>query len=265
MSATDVDSIKWPQTIRGINDLEREAKEAIYTTLVPPKLFEIFAIEPSDRTRFHIVGPHDTRSVEIRLYRKPGDHDPILYLHMADTLNFQIVLLLLVVNDPESERFNTDVDENGLPSRFGTLSRNIPEEIRAMQAGLAPGQVRRGLRLSGETLPTLEKFLTRAGHDLVIIEPLTYNNAITYERYGFAYFQGRQRMEWINRVVSPNGEFFDRFDGSTPFRAPDAWKSIRGRSWAIHDGILGEPFGDFRMYKRVGHDAGVSTFPEAVW
>jgi hypothetical protein len=265
MTAFDANSIAWPQTLRGINDLERLAKEAIYTTLVPATLFEMFSIDPLDRARLHIVCPHDTRSVEVRLYENPGDHDPILYLHLADTLNFQIALLLLIVNDPHSERFNTDIDERGFPSRFGTLGRNIPEEVRAMQAGLAPGQIRRGLRLSGETLPVLERFLSRAGHDLVIIEPLTYNNAITYERYGFAYFQGRQRMEWINRVLSPGGEMFDRFDGSTPFRNPDAWQSIRGRSWAIYDGILGEPFGDLRMYKRVGHDAAVSTFPGAVW
>jgi hypothetical protein len=265
LNATNLDSMRWPESIRGINDLDRDVKEAIYTTLVPRSLIEQFRIEPQDRTRLRIVCPQDTRSFEVRLYDQPGDHDPILYLQMADTLNFQIALLLLVVNDPHAPRFNTDVDSSGLPTRFGTLARNIPEETRAMEAGLAPGQIRRGLRLSGETLPILENFLTRTGHDMVIIEPLTYNNAITYERYGFAYFQGRQRMEWINQVLSPDGQLFDRFDGSTPFRKPDAWKSTRGRSWAIHDGILGEPFGDIRMYKRVGHDAEVNTFPGGVW
>jgi hypothetical protein len=265
VTRADVESMRWPETIRGINDLDRDVKEAIYTGLVPTSLFEQFGVDPLDRTRLRIVCPQDTRSVEIRLYDQPGDHDPILYLQMADTLNFQIALLLLVINDPHAPRFNTDVDSSGLPTRFGTLARNIPEETRAMEAGLAPGQIRRGLRLSGETLPILENFLTRTGHDMVIIEPLTYNNAITYERYGFAYFQGRQRMEWINQVLSPGGQLFDRFDDSTPFRAADAWKSTRGRSWAIHDGILEEPFGDIRMYKRVGHDAAVNTFPDGVW
>ena len=134
-----------------------------------------------------------------------------------------------------------------------------------MQAGLSPGQVRRGLRLSSKAVPTFERFVSRTGHDMVIIEPLTYNNAITYERYGFAYFQGRKRLEWIDAVLRPGGALFHRFDGSTPFRQPDAWKSIRGRSWAIHDGILGEPLGDIRMYKRVGHRAGVNTFPDGSW
>jgi hypothetical protein len=184
---------------------------------------------------------------------------------MADTLNYQIALLLLVINDVEGPRFNTDVDEAGRPTRFGTLKRNIPEEIRAMEAGLTPGQVRRGLRLSKETLPRFEQFVSKAGHDMVIIEPLTYSNAIVYERYGFAYFQGRQRLEWIDRALRPAGELIDRFDDSTPFRRRDAWKTIRGRAWAIHDGVLGEPFGDIRMYKQIGQDAHVSTFPDATW
>lgn len=265
MTAVDVDAIRWPQSIRGINGLEPEIKRAIYLTLIPGNLLERYSIDPHDLRRVIINCPYDTRSVEIIIYHEVGAQDPLLYLHMADTLNNQIALLLLVVNDPESPRFNVDVDENGLPTRFGTLRRNIPEEIRAMEAGLCPGQVRRGLRISRHAIPTFEAFISRTGHDMVIIEPLTYNNAIIYERYGFAYFQGRSRMEWINQVLRPGGALFDRFDGSTPFRKPEAWRSIRGRSWAIHDGILGEPFGNIRMYKRVGHHAGINTFPDGVW
>lgn len=265
MSDVGADSLTWPQSIRGINDLEREVKEAIYLSLIPPSILARFGVPPTDRTRLHIVCPADTRSVELQLFHQPDARDPVFYVHMADTLNYQIALLLLVINDPESPRYNTDVDERGLPTRFGTLRRNIPEEIRAVEAGLAPGQVQAGLRISREALPTFERFIARTGHDIVIIDPLTYNNAIIYERYGFAYFQGRRRMEWISEVLRPGGVLFDRFDGSTPFRKADAWRSIRGRSWAIHDGILGEPFGDIRMYKRIGHHAGVSTFPDGVW
>jgi hypothetical protein len=265
MSAVDLDSLRWPQSIRGINDLDRETKEAVYLSLIPPSLLEQLDIAPHDRERLQIICPHDTRSVEVRLYHEPDAQDPVLYLHMVDTLNYQIAVLLLVINDPHAPRFNVDVDETGLPTRFGTLRRNIPEEIRAMEAGLSPGQVRHGLRVTSEALPIFERFVTRTGHDMVICEPLTYNNAIIFERYGLAYIQGRRRMEWINEVLGPGGAYHDRFDGSTPFRQPDAWKTIRGRSWAIHDGILGEPFGDIRMYKRVGHHAGISTFPGGVW
>lgn len=72
-------------------------------------------------------------------------------------------------------------------------------------------------------------------------------------------------MERIQQGFQPNGEYFQRLDGSTPFRMPGAEKTVRGRSWAIHDGILGEPFTDYHMYKHVGQDGGVSTFPNYVW
>ncbi len=265
MNRIDLDSFEWPTSLRGINALEPEVKKAIYLSLIPGNLLERFNIPPDDEQRLQIICPTDTRSVEIVIFHEAGARDPLLYLHMADTLNFQIALLLLVINDPHSPRYNVDIDENGLPTRFGTLRRNIPEEIRAMEAGLSPGQVRAGLRLSGQAITTLERFIARTGHDMVIIEPLTYNNAIVYERYGFAYFQGRQRMEWIDRVLRPGGDLFHRFDGSTPFRQPHFWKSIRGRSWAIHDGILGEPLGNMRMYKQVSRHAGVNTFPDGVW
>src|SRR5688572_29400398 len=122
MPKPSLDSFRWPESIRGINDLDRDTKEAIYTTLVPPILLAQFNVDPLDRSRLQIVGPADTRSVEVRLYDDPSDHDPVLYLHMADTLNFQIVLLLLVINDPSSPRFNVDIDQRGLPTRFGTLA-----------------------------------------------------------------------------------------------------------------------------------------------
>ncbi len=265
MLPLDLDSFQWPSSLRGINSLEREVKRTLYLTLIPGNLLERFGVPPDDEKRLQINCPADTRSVEIVLCHEAGARDPVLYLHMADTLNFQIALLLLVINDPDSPRFDTDVDAEGRPASFGTLRRNIPEEVRAMEAGLSPGQVRRGLRLSSLAIPALERFVSRTGHDMVIVEPLTYHNAIVNERYGFAYFQGQQRMEWIDAALRPGGALFDRFDGSTAFRKPDAWRSIRGRSWAIHDGILGEPLGDMRMVKRVGEHAGVNTFPDGAW
>jgi len=265
MTIIDLESMEWPQSIRGINDLERDVKEAMYQTLISNELLDRFNIPRKDRERVHINCPADTRSFEIIVYHQPDASDPVAYLHMADTLNYQLALLLYVINDVASPRFNIDIDENGLPTRFGTSRRNINEEIRALQAGLSPGQIYPGLRLTGKSLSLFETFVARTGHDMVIIEPLSYSNAIVYEKYGFSYFQGRKRMEWINAALRPGGELFDRFDSATAFRGPDAWRSIRGRAWAIHDGILGEPFGDIRMNKRIGHHAGVNTFPDAIW
>jgi predicted SnoaL-like aldol condensation-catalyzing enzyme len=43
---------------------------------------------------------------------------------------------------------------------------------------------------------------------------------------------------------------------------PGMEKTVRGRSWAIHDGIMDEHWEDVSIYKLIGQDAGVKTFTE---
>ncbi len=260
----------WPCSIRGINDLPDRNKEAVYRTLLPPWMAERFNVDPRDLTingvrAVHIRCPRGSRAVEIELRYPPDAEDPIGYLQMVDTFNGQIQVLMVILNDPDSPRFDIDRDENGNPTYFGTVSRNIPAEIAAMKAGLAPGQVRAGLRGFRHTVPVFERFIRHMHHDIFFIEPLAYHNAIAFERYGFNYTRGLKTMQWIDREFRPGGELHAKLDGSTPFRHPDAWRTVRGRSWAIHDGILGYPFQGFQMYKRIGRHAGISTFPDAVW
>ncbi|MEM6529193.1 MAG: hypothetical protein AAF653_12925, partial [Chloroflexota bacterium] len=158
-----------------------------------------------------------------------------------------------------------DVDHNGNPTSFGTASRNIPAEIAAMQAGLAPGQVRSGLRVFSQLVPPFEAFIERMGHDMFLIEPLAYHNAVVFERYGFSYVRGLREMKQIHQQFQPGGALHAKLTADNPFRLPDAWRTVRQRSWAIHDGILGHPFTGFQMYKRIGHHAGVQTFPDYEW
>jgi hypothetical protein len=260
----------WPDSIRGINQLPTDQKHAIYSTLIPDWLFEDYQINPvthdyqgQDAVRF--VCHQGTRVLELFVQRTPYDSDPLMYMNMADTFNQQILVLLVVVNDPEGPRFDTDRDANGNPTQFGTASRNIPAEIAAMQAGLAPGQVRRGVRAFRRAIPVFEQFIARMGHALFLIEPLAYHNAITFERYGFNYLRGLKAMQEIHQGFQEGGDAARRLNSSTPFRAPEAAQTVRGRSWAIHDGILGYPFTGFQMYKRVGHHAQINTFPDSQW
>jgi hypothetical protein len=111
----------------------------------------------------------------------------------------------------------------------------------------------------------MERFVAGLGKDRFFIEPLAYHNAIAFERYGFAYVTGRFKMGEIDRSFRTGGALLNLLDSSTPFRQPDQACTVRGRSWAIHDGVLGEPWSGVRMYKRVGHDAGICTFPDAVY
>jgi acetoin utilization protein AcuC len=193
------------------------------------------------------------------------DADPVIYLEMADMSVNQLELVLLVINDPESERYDVDRMPDGRSTSFGTECRNLAEEERAMEAGLAPAQIRHGARLARRLIPQFESSVARLGHDRVHIQPLAYHNAILFERYGFAYSIGRGKMEWIDAEFASGGLLDRRLDGSTPFRQPGAGSTVRGRSWAVHDGILGEPYGGIRMYKRVGIHAGLCTFCDAAW
>ncbi len=257
-------------SLRQINNLPAEQKEAVYCSLIPQEALLRFGLPSSmedaqGRALWNCVCAPKTGSVALGLYRRWGDCDPLLYLEMTDTLNNQLEVLLFVVNDPDSERFAVDVMPDGRSTNFGVDCRNVAEEIRAMHAGLAPGQVKIGAKLSRSLVPRFERFVASLIHDRFHIQPLAYHNAILFERYGFGYSIGRGKMEWIHHEFASGGLLTSRLDGSTPFRQRGMETSVRGRSWAIQDGILGEPFSGVRMYKRVGIHAGVCTFPDAAW
>lgn len=259
---------EYPHSIREINSLPDAEKRAIYQTLIPAWILREYDID-LDITGIHAqvqyLAPSASRAMELSVRRNPADRDPILYMNMADTFNNQLLVLLVVVNDPDAERFNVDIDQHGNRTNFGTTSRNIPAELAAKEAGLAPGQIRKGLRSFRRTVPLFEAFVEKMGHDMFMIEPLAYHNAIVFERFGFNYIRGLKDMKEIHQGFQVGGELRYKLNDSNPFRSSDAWQSIRGRSWAIHDGILGHPFTGFQMYKRIGKEAGINTFPDATW
>jgi acetoin utilization protein AcuC len=203
--------------------------------------------------------------MEMSLFHEHHFFDPILYTHLADTMNGQLHVLLYILNDPESPRFDVDRMPDGTPTKFGTAQRNLAAEQAALQAGLAPGQIRRGLRMLGEVIIKFEEFVLGLGNQVFFIEPLYYHNAIIFERYGFTYQLGRKLMEDIHNGFQSSGRLADQLDRKAPFRQPEARTSIRLRSWAIHDGILGEPFTNVTMYKQVGKSAGIETSPGCSW
>jgi hypothetical protein len=255
------------RSLARLNDLPAPDKEAIYRRLLPDDLLLRYGIDPASlcdaagNRLVRITCPPGVGAVEIDVRPEVGFPDALLYLELADTALSQIEVLLFIINDPSGERFETDRDWHGQRTKFGTVRRNIPAEVRAMEAGLAPGQVRRGLRLTRTVLPLLENLVAGLCHDYFIMQPLAYHNAISFERMGFNYILGLRRMQWIHDEFQPGGSLHAALDGSTPFRRPDAWRTVRGRSWAIHDGVLGEPWHDIRMYKQVGKRAGIDTFP----
>ena len=256
-------------TIGQVNKLPPEQVQQIYRHLVPLDILMRFGIDPETvadaQGRELFECRPGVSSVELSLRHVWDAQDPVLYVQLADTPNNQIEVTLFILNNPYSERYDIDRLPDGTLTYFGTLARNIEAEIAAMEAGLAPAQVRRGLGATRRLVPILEQFVAALHHDAFYIQPLAYHNAILFERLGFAYAMGLGRMEWIHKEFRPGGLLTRRLDGSTPFRRSGAEQSVRGRSWAIHDGILHEPYGGIKMYKRAGIHAGIVTFPDSAW
>lgn len=258
-----------PSTIGGINLLPEPEKRALYAKYIPQSLLEKYSLPPlTSAAGYNLLQfryASGSTDVEMRLYHKADFPDSILYAHLTDTMNGQIHVLLYILNDPDSPRFDVDKMPDGTPTKFGTLQRNVEAETKACEAGLAPGQVRRGLRLLGPAIEAFEGFIAALGHDMYFVEPLYYHNAVIFERYGLSYQVGKRLMESIHAGFQPGGDLHAQLDGLTPFCQPEAAESIRKRSWAIHDGILGEPFTNVTMYKRVGKLAGVDTAKGCAW
>lgn len=258
-------------SIHAINQLPLETKERVYRRLIPDKLFTRFSIDPETFLNTHqekvvdFITPRQAGFAIIEMRRHPDDKDCVFFLEMADTPLSKIEITFLIVNDPDSPRFDIDRDEKGRRTKFGTAHRNPDEEIRAMHFGLAPGQIRKGLGVMNEFMPGLIDFVSQMGQDMFLVEPLAYHNAIAFERFGFNYLRGQKIMDYIQKEFQPGGELFKRLDGSTPFRQPGSEKTVRGRSWAIHDGIMDEPWRDVEMYRSIEKPARISTFPDGVF
>lgn len=265
--------------IRKISHLSLTEKAGIFRLLIPPSLYHRFWIDPlslcdpEGRQRCRIFSPRGDRTCLVEL-TWPTIQEPLYSIQLSDGADrTELAWDFVIVNDPESPAFNTQVDEEGRDTLFGWASRNKGEEEKALKAGLFPGQTRRGLRVTGEVLDCLIFFCRIFDIKAIRLEALFYHNAITYERYGFAYYEGYHLMRRIHELFQPGGRLFNRLDGSTPFRKPEFGQTVRGRSWAIHDGILSDLEDDVIqegwqspvMYRMTKKARPMITYPDPVY
>ena len=262
-----------PISIRALNGLPDNARQRIYHNLIPPSLLTRLNINPINwlsaggEQQVQVTAAPDSGMVTVSV-RQATSPDACFFLELADNSLNGIDLNMLLLNDPVSPRFGTDFDDHGVSTQFGAARRNLAEEARAIQAGLAPGQIRSSLGASALVFQQLDAFLAFAAHQAVFLEPLTYASAWVFERRDFAYVRGHRLMDEIHREFQPGGRLHQALDGSTSFRQPGQWQTVRGRAWAIHDGILDvleQRWNGLRMVKQVGRHAGVSTFPDAIY
>jgi hypothetical protein len=263
-----------PVSIRAVVNLPKATRHRFYRLLLPPSILTQFDINPftwkarSGDICVRLIEKSNPGLLNISVSLPSSMDDPFLCVELQDNPLNGIDLNLLIINDPESSRFDIDFDEEGRVTQYGALHRNVDAEIKAMEAGLSPGQVRAGLRASGIVFTQIEALFSLLGHQSIFLEPLTYASAWVFEKRGFAYIRGHKLMDVIHIEFSPGGKLHAALDGSSPFRNPDAWRSVRGRAWAIRDGILdsiGQRWDNLRMIKQVGKHAGANTFPDAIF
>jgi len=261
-----------PFTIRQLNNLPENVKRRMYRGLIPPALLTRFAIDPiqwtdpSKEARVFLKAEENSEKVWITAQSSSNPSDEFFALELADNSLNGIELNLIVLNDPTESRYSIDQTEDGAPTMFGTLKRNLEAEEQALQAGLAPGQVRAGLGGSRLVFEQIDAFLSMLGHRAYFLEPLTYASAWVFERRGFAYVRGHKLMDDIHREFQPGGALHRCLDDQSPFRKRGQAHTVRGRAWAIHDGILDSldlRWDKIRMVKQIGRHAGVETFPQA--
>lgn len=254
-------------SILAINRLDEPEKERIYSCLLPQRLRDVLGLaekslcNTAGERLISIIAPTGLPLVRIEARAEPGSDVIVFFLELSDTQFHQMELSFCIIKDPAAPRYAVDVDEKGQNNWFASHGRNIAEEVRAMRAGLFPNQTHHGLQLFVTFFPLLERFVDALGMQMIVAEPLTYDNAIRYEKYGFDYLRGKQLMLEIDREFQPGGKYFMRLDGSTPFRMPGMERTVSGRSWAIHDGIMDKPWDEVQIYRMIGVHAGVNTFP----
>ncbi len=246
--------------------------------MVPEKVFKLFGIDPQtgrNQQGEKVVVyecPEGSSEASVEVKARPDDQDPIFYIEVSDSRDLvQLQWDFILINDIRAPRFNTDITADGKDRWLHWETRNIPEELKAMEAGLAPGQVRPGLRLMKDLNQCLDRFCQTLGLKSIFMEALFYHNAIAYERHGFRYFQGEERMRKIDKEFRPGGRLFELLDDS-PFRRRAFYNMVRGRSWAIHDGILDDladpELGSWtppKMYRMVGKYFQTDTFPGGIY
>ena len=264
----------YPISLNQLNSLPEFTRQRIFRCLLPLELLVRFNIDPlswkgEDGSELvHLDVNAERGIVRVSAQASSEPQDDFFHLELSDNAYSGIDLNFIILSDPTGQRFGTDIDGQGNPTWFGTARRNLQEEQRAMQAGLAPGQTRRGLGSSRQVFQQLEVFLAVLGHRSYFLEPLSYVSAWLFERMGFAYTRGHKLMDDINREFQPGGKLHDALDDSSPFRQGDQWQSVRGRAWAIQDGIL-EAFDahwdKLRMIKHIGKHAGVETYPGSTY
>ena len=106
-------------SIRQINALPGEQKAEVYRRLVPEDLLSQFGIDPGTWVDargvklVHMEAAPGASFLRIRVLPFTDFPDPLFQIELGDTGNYQLEILLVVINDPYGERCDVDRDWAG--------------------------------------------------------------------------------------------------------------------------------------------------------
>ena len=98
-------------SLRGVNSLPPEIKERIYASLIPLDLLTAYEVDPitllnrEGHRAFQFDFPPDQGTVKIQFRRSVSKEDPVVFIQLSDTRYNQVEFEWVILNDPDSERF----------------------------------------------------------------------------------------------------------------------------------------------------------------
>ncbi|MDX1814881.1 MAG: hypothetical protein R3239_02885, partial [Thermodesulfobacteriota bacterium] len=101
-----------------INSMPEKERETLLSALLPRRLLKMFSIDPetyrNDRgiRCVKFVCPERMPFFQLELRRDPGDRDAAYFLDVSTSAYGQMEISFVIVNDPDGERFDIDVDEH---------------------------------------------------------------------------------------------------------------------------------------------------------
>ena len=263
-------------SLQELNGLPAPLREGLYGRLIPPEVCARFGVDPATGLNgaghrlLRVFAPPEQSWARIELRASRDDRDPLVLVDVEMGPFAVPELSFVQVTDPDAERFAIDRDEDGAGH---ALRHGDPQPRRGAsraRGGTRPGPgaawtaaPRSGAGLDGRLLPAAREGAVPGGAALLPLgAPL---RAARLRLPARPRADGRRSTGSSIRAAGCTG----RSTASTAFRQPGFARTIRGRSWAIHDGILGAldgmAWGGVKMYRLVGRPASVSTFPAAAY
>lgn len=235
-------------------------KDANVALLLPGELLDRFDLAPPSSFDgrggvFRLTRREDHPRLRLEVWPDPSGSDPCYVLELKFSFLGIPEIVWIASNDLSKPRFFVDALGN-LPLAPKSGLRNLGEEERAMRAGLAPNQVREGLHILRQSFEAVDRYCIAVGAGFATAFAMAYHNAVEYQRCGFTLRSGEELMAGIEAGFAPGGRLAARLDSSTPFRVPELGETVTGRSWAIHDGVMGDEWFAPELMRMVGQGSG---------